>query len=147
MLQHYWARGRRPRGSQTKSGWGYKNVSKALRIPQGSIKSIIIKWKEHGTTTNLPIEGRPPRSCTKKEGINQRGNRETKGNPKLQNDTADAGVSANSTTISCTLHFMEEWWEKSHYLKLKIREPFEFAKKSCGRIPKCMVEGALVRWD
>jgi len=30
-------------------------------IPRSTITSIIFKWKEHGTTTNLPREGRPPK--------------------------------------------------------------------------------------
>jgi transposase len=32
-----------------------------LNIPRSTIKSIIKTWKECGTTTNLPREGRPPK--------------------------------------------------------------------------------------
>uniref|UniRef100_A0A8C8EJB1 Coatomer subunit zeta n=1 Tax=Oncorhynchus tshawytscha TaxID=74940 RepID=A0A8C8EJB1_ONCTS len=44
-----------------RSGLGYKKISEPLNIPQSTIKSIIKKWKEYGTTTNLPREGRPPK--------------------------------------------------------------------------------------
>lgn len=33
-----------------KSGEGYKKMSKALNIPWKSVKSIIKKWKEYGTS-------------------------------------------------------------------------------------------------
>jgi len=44
-----------------KSGLGYKKISKSLMIPRSTIKSIIFKWKDDDTTTNLPREGRPPK--------------------------------------------------------------------------------------
>ena len=43
-----------------KSGLGYKKISESLMIPRSTIKSIITKWKEHGTTANLPRDGHPP---------------------------------------------------------------------------------------
>ena len=63
------------------SGLGYKKISETLNIPQSTITSIIKKWKEYGTTTNLPREVSPPKLPVK-EGINKRGNKETKDNPK-----------------------------------------------------------------
>lgn len=30
-------------------------------VPRSSIKSIITKWKQHGTTANLPRESHPPK--------------------------------------------------------------------------------------
>ncbi|MGH0143874.1 UNVERIFIED_CONTAM: hypothetical protein FKN15_001691 [Acipenser sinensis] len=65
-----------------RSGLGYKKISKTLNIPRSTIKAIIKKWKEYGTTTNL---ARGPSTKTHglgKEGINQRGNKETKDNPE-----------------------------------------------------------------
>uniref|UniRef100_A0A8C7CPD7 Coatomer subunit zeta n=1 Tax=Oncorhynchus kisutch TaxID=8019 RepID=A0A8C7CPD7_ONCKI len=44
-----------------RSGLGYKKISEPLNIPRSTIKSIIKQWKEYGTTTNLPREGRPPK--------------------------------------------------------------------------------------
>jgi transposase len=43
------------------SGLGYKKISETLNIPQSTSKSIIKKWKESGTRTNLPREGLPPK--------------------------------------------------------------------------------------
>ena len=42
------------------SGLGYKKISETLNIPRNTIKSIIKKLKEYGTTTNLPRDGHPP---------------------------------------------------------------------------------------
>jgi hypothetical protein len=38
-----------------------QKISETLNIPQSTIKSIIRKWKEYDTTTNLPREGRSPK--------------------------------------------------------------------------------------
>ena len=42
-------------------GLGYKKISNTLNIPWSTITSIITKWKEYGTSTNLPSEGSPPK--------------------------------------------------------------------------------------
>ena len=44
----------------TDQGWVVK-ISETLNIQLSTIKSIIKKWKEYGTTTNLPREGHPPK--------------------------------------------------------------------------------------
>jgi transposase len=44
-----------------RSGLGYKNISETLNVPWSTIKCIIKTFKEYGTTTNLPREGRPPK--------------------------------------------------------------------------------------
>ncbi|CAB1450210.1 unnamed protein product [Pleuronectes platessa] len=43
------------------AGLGYKKISRALNISLSTIKSIIRKWKEYGTTANLLRRGRPPK--------------------------------------------------------------------------------------
>ncbi|CAB1459036.1 unnamed protein product [Pleuronectes platessa] len=43
------------------AGLGNKKISRALNISLSTIKSIIRKWKEYGTTANLPRGGRPPK--------------------------------------------------------------------------------------
>ncbi|CAB1424958.1 unnamed protein product [Pleuronectes platessa] len=43
------------------AGLGYKKISRALNISLSTIKSIIRKWIEYGTTANLPRGGRPPK--------------------------------------------------------------------------------------
>ena len=87
-----------------RSGLGYKKISKTLNIPRSTIKSIIKKWKEYGTITNLPREGRPSklmdqarraliREATKRPNITLK---------ELQSSTAEIGVSVHRTTLSRT---------------------------------------------
>ena len=77
-----------------------------MNIPRSTIKFVIQKWKEYGTTTNLPREGRPPiltnqarraliRESTKRPKVTLK---------DLQSSTADIGVSVHRTTLSRTLH-------------------------------------------
>ena len=74
----------------------------------GKIKKNIYiqKWKEHGTTTNLPREGRPPKLM---DEARRELTREAAKRPKitlkeLQSSTAEIGVSVRRTTLSRTLH-------------------------------------------
>jgi transposase len=62
-----------------RAGLGYRKISETLNIPWSTIKSIIKKWKEYGTTTNLPRVGRPPK-------------------------LTDQAISVHRTTLSHTLH-------------------------------------------
>lgn len=89
-----------------KSGLGYKKKSKSLKIPRSTIKSIIIKWKEHGTTTNLPGQGRPPKLTYQARGalIREAAQRPKVTLEELQSSTAEARVSVHRTKISCTIH-------------------------------------------
>ena len=129
-----------------RSGLGYKKISETLNIPQSTSKSIIKKWKEYGTTTNLPREGRPPKLT---DQARRALIREATKRPKiilkqLQSSTAEIGVSVHRTTLSPTLHraaFTEEWPEKKPLLK----ETFVVRQKLCGRLPQNMEESTLVR--
>ena len=40
-------------------GEGYKKLSMSLNIPWGTVRSIIVKWKQFCTTKTLPRSGRP----------------------------------------------------------------------------------------
>jgi transposase len=51
-----------------RSGLGFKKVSETLNIPQSTIKSIVKKWKEYGTTTNLPERAAHQNSRTRQGG-------------------------------------------------------------------------------
>ena len=83
----------------------YKKISDTFNIPQSTIKSIIKKLKEYGTTTNLPREGPPPKLTDQARRAVIRGNKETKDNPEeLQSSTVDIGVSVHRTTLSRTRH-------------------------------------------
>lgn len=46
------------------SGEGYTKISKALDISRSSVRTIVKKWKEYGTTVNLPRVG-----CCQKVGV------------------------------------------------------------------------------
>ena len=89
-----------------RSGLGYKKISETWNIPRSTIKSIIKKLKEYGTTTNLPREGGPPkltdqarrsliREATKRPKITLK---------ELQSSTVEIGVSVHRNTLSRTLH-------------------------------------------
>lgn len=96
-------------------------------IPRSTIKSIIIKWKEHGTTANLPKKGSPS-VLTDRAGralIREAAQRPKLTLKELQSSIAETGVSVHRTTkvVDCTeLDFMYKWPEKSQYLKTKIRK-------------------------
>ena len=71
-----------------------------------TIKSIIKKLKEYGTTTNLPRKGCPPKLMDHASGALIR---EATKRPKItlneqQSSTAEIGVSVHRTTLSRTLH-------------------------------------------
>ena len=124
-----------------RSGLGYKKRSETLNIPWSSIKSIIKKWKEYGTTTNLPREGRPPKLTDQaRKGINQRGNKETKDNPE-----GAAKLHSGDWSI-CPLDHIKPYtpqsWalrksgQKEPLLKVKNKETrLVFAKRHVGDSP------------
>ena len=64
-----------------RSGLGSKKISETLNIPRSTIKSIIKKWKEYGTTTNLPRVGRPPKL---RDQARRPLNRESSKRPKIR---------------------------------------------------------------
>uniref|UniRef100_A0A803JWK5 Transposase Tc1-like domain-containing protein n=1 Tax=Xenopus tropicalis TaxID=8364 RepID=A0A803JWK5_XENTR len=82
-----------------KAGLGYKKISKALNIPRSTVQVIIQKWKEYGTTVNLPRQGR-----TRRELIRNAAKRPMVTLGELQRSTAQVGESVHSTTISRALH-------------------------------------------
>jgi hypothetical protein len=45
--------------SRHRSGEGYQIISAALKVPKNTVASIILQWKEFGTTKTLPRAGRP----------------------------------------------------------------------------------------
>uniref|UniRef100_A0A803KFC9 Transposase Tc1-like domain-containing protein n=1 Tax=Xenopus tropicalis TaxID=8364 RepID=A0A803KFC9_XENTR len=89
-----------------KAGLGYKKISKALNIPQSTVQAIIQKWKEYGTTVNLPRQGRPPKLTgqTRRALIRNAAKRPMVTLDELQRSTAQVGESVHWTTISRALH-------------------------------------------
>ena len=112
-----------------------------MNIPRSTIKSIIKKWKEYGTTTNLPREGRPPKLTDPgKEGIYKSGNKETKNNPegavKLHSRDWSTCPYGHFKLYTPELGFTEEWPEKKPLLKEKNKKTrLVFAKRHLGDSP------------
>ena len=115
-----------------------------------TIKSIIKKWKEYGTTTNQPRVARPPKLTDQARRVIIR---EAAKSPKitlkeLQSSTAEIGISVNRTTLSRTLH------RAGHYGRVARKKPLQkeknkqtrlvFAKRRVGVSPN-VEEGTLVR--
>uniref|UniRef100_A0AAZ3PU73 Sleeping Beauty transposase HTH domain-containing protein n=1 Tax=Oncorhynchus tshawytscha TaxID=74940 RepID=A0AAZ3PU73_ONCTS len=124
-----------------RSGLGYKKISETLNIPQSTIKSIIKKWKEYGTTTNLPREGRPPKLTyqARRALIREETKRPKITLKKLQSPTAEIGVFVFRTTFK--QYTPQSWalWksgQKMPLLKEKNKQtPLVFAKRQVGDSP------------
>uniref|UniRef100_A0A8D0B0E3 Transposase Tc1-like domain-containing protein n=1 Tax=Sander lucioperca TaxID=283035 RepID=A0A8D0B0E3_SANLU len=107
-------------------------------IPRSTIKSIITKWKEHGTTVNLQRDGHPPKLTdrARRALIREAAQRPKVTLEELQSSTAETGVSVHRTTISRTLHrvgLLAEWPEESHYFQQKNKMArSEFVKRHEG---------------
>jgi hypothetical protein len=78
----------------------------ALKVPNNTVASIILKWKKFGTTKTLPGAGRQAK-------VSNRGGRALVGevtkNPmvtltELQSSFVEMGESSRRTTISAALH-------------------------------------------
>ena len=108
------------------AGLGYKNMSQALNI---SRSTIIRKWKEYGTTANLPRQGPPSRltSRTRRKLLRGATNWPMVTLEELQRSTAEVGQSVHRTTISRVLH------KSGLYERVARRKPLFKVnhKKSC----------------
>ena len=80
---------------------GYKKISETLNIPQSTIKSVIKKWKEYGTTTNLPRESSPPKLTDQAMRALVR---EATKRPKITLKELQTSTVVHRTTSSRTLH-------------------------------------------
>jgi hypothetical protein len=100
---------------------GYKTISETLNIPRSTIKSILKKIERLWHHNKSAKRGPPTKTHGPgKEGIIQRGNKETKDNlegaAKLQSSTVDIGVAVHRTTQSRTLH------RAGHHIKKLLKE-------------------------
>ena len=113
----------------TDQGWVIKKISETFNITRSTIKSIFFKWKEYGTTANLPREGRPPKLTdqARRALIREAAKRPKSTLNELQSSTAEIGVSVHRTTLK------------------KLANMFGIRQKARGRLPKHMEEGTLVR--
>uniref|UniRef100_A0AAX7UKG3 Transposase Tc1-like domain-containing protein n=1 Tax=Astatotilapia calliptera TaxID=8154 RepID=A0AAX7UKG3_ASTCA len=83
-----------------------RHLYEVLNIPRSTIQVIIQKWKEYGTTVNLPRQGRPPKLTgrTRRALIRNAAKRPMVTLDELQRSTAQMGESVHRTTISRALH-------------------------------------------
>ena len=130
---------------------GYENISETLNIPQSTIKYIIKKLKEYGTTTNLPRVGHPPKLTdqARRALIREATKRPKIALKELQSSTAEIGVSVHRTTLSSRFHRAGLHGRVARIKPLLIEKnkktQFGVCQKACGRLPKHMEEGTLVR--
>jgi hypothetical protein len=88
------------------SGEVYQNISAALKVPNNTVASIVVKWKKFVTTKTLPRAGR----------LAKLSNRERRALVKevtknlmvtltdLQSSSFEVGETSRRTTISAALH-------------------------------------------
>lgn len=88
-----------------KAGLGYKKISQALNVSRSTVRYIILKWKENGTTANLPRHGRPRKLTgpTRRALIRDAVKRPMMTLDELQKSAAQAGECVHRTTISRVL--------------------------------------------
>ena len=96
-----------------------EKISQALNISQSTVQSIIWKWKEYGTTANLPRHGHPPKltGWAIRALIREAAKRPMVTLEELQRSTAQVGESVHRTTISYALH------KSGLYGRVTRREP------------------------
>jgi hypothetical protein len=120
--------------SKHRSGEGYQHISAALKVPKNTVASIILKWKNFGTTKTLPRAGSPAK-------LSNQGRRalvrEVTKNPmvtltELQSSSVKMGETSRRTTVSA-LHqsglYGRVARRKSLLSKRHMTALLEFAKR------------------
>ncbi|KAK7123826.1 hypothetical protein R3I93_022056 [Phoxinus phoxinus] len=84
-----------------KAGNGYKSISKIMGLHRSTIRSIICKWKTHGTVMNLPRSGRPTKISprTQRKIIQEVSKNPEITSKELQASLALAKVKVHDSTI------------------------------------------------
>ena len=89
-----------------RSGEGYQNISAALKVPKNTVASIILKWKNFGTTKALPRAGPPAKLSN--QGRRALFREITKNLmvtlTELLSSSVEMGEPSRRTTISAALH-------------------------------------------
>ncbi len=126
-----------------RSGQGYKKMSAALKVPKGTVASIILKWKTFWTTRTLPRAGRPAK-------LSYRGRRalvrEVKKNPKitvaeLQRCIREMGESCRKSTITAALH------QSGLYGRVAWRKPLLSARHMKARMEDSKMVTNKILWS
>ena len=84
----------------------YRCIAESFKVPVSTVGYIIKKWKESGTTKNMPRSGAPRKISEK---CRRNIIRTVRNNPfvtveELQNDLSKMGASVCKKTISTELH-------------------------------------------
>ncbi|MBN3288553.1 TCB1 transposase, partial [Polyodon spathula] len=114
------------------SGVGYKNISKALNIPRSTVKSIIKKWIEYGTTVNLSRTGRPQKLSIRARRALVR---EATKRPMATLKEFQSSVAEHTATITRVLHktgLCGRVAKRKPLLKTHIKSRLEFARRHVG---------------
>ena len=87
-------------------GTSYAKISEQLNVPKPTVQSIIKKFKEYGSTVNLPRSGRPRKIPEK---MVRRLVRATRKNPRttrrdMQAQLAEDGITVCVNTVSNVMH-------------------------------------------
>ena len=116
-----------------RSGEGYKNISKALNIPQSTVKTIIKKW--NGTTKTLPRSGRPSKlgDQARRRLIREATKRPMATLKELQALMVKTSHCVHVTTISQALHKVG-LQEGRHYSKNPTLSPIWGMQKTTPEI-------------
>ena len=132
------------------SGMGYKKISQTLNIPRSTVKSIIKKRKEYGTTATLPREGRPPKLSdqVRRALVREATKRPMVTLKELERSTAEMGETVHGTTITRTLHKAGLYGRVARRKPLLKKNPYQIpfgsCQKACGRHSKHVEKGSLV---
>ncbi|KAK3542958.1 hypothetical protein QTP70_007913 [Hemibagrus guttatus] len=86
------------------SGKGYKAISKALGLPQTTVRAIIYKWRKHGTVENLPRSGQSTK-------ITPRAQRQLIQEVTKQPTTTSKELQASLASVKVCVHYV---WRKSN---------------------------------
>lgn len=119
----------------------YRCIAEGLKVPVSTVGYIIKKWKEFGTTKNMPRSGAPRKIS---ERCRRRIMRTVQNDPfvtreEIQNDLSSMGTSVCKRTISTELHrgsLKSRKPRKTPLLKKHHRKSrLEFAKKYINEEP------------
>ncbi|KAL2101691.1 hypothetical protein ACEWY4_003452 [Coilia grayii] len=98
---------------------GYKSISKDLNVPVSTVRSVINKFKAHGTVANLP-------RCGRKRKINERFQRKivrmVEKEPRLTSKQLQAVLQSEGTTVS-TRTIRRRLNEKGLYGRIPRKTP------------------------
>ncbi|CAJ0940166.1 unnamed protein product [Ranitomeya imitator] len=114
---------------------GYKSIYKDLKVPVSTVRSVIKKFKAHGTVANLP-------RCGRKRKIDKRFQRKIvrmlAKEPRLTSKQVQAALQSEGTTVS-TRTIRRRLNEKGLYVwrsrPSNIRDLEQFAKEEWSKIP------------